>query len=844
MIEVQVIADDDASALEEVDEEIAVIAGCALGFVSQNSPPHVLHVEADSILEQNGVQTDDVLWKVNGRDVGNPFLGKQKILELIGETPDRVLLTFLKPSAAPKFIANYTKEHSDQEALGDSDTEGTKDERGSMKSVGSPVNSPKLKGLPFNTGLVFGAGAGGIQLNAGLPLGMPLGMPLGANAFPGVVQQGLHFGNPVNVGGNGGGIQLTPGPGASPGVGKKRVELRSRSRSRKDREREERRALKGPFDEDSEDERANRGLRDRWTRKEGESINHLQQSFSFGGHSLGAALNLQPGQIGHTLQPGQIGHTLIGQPIQPGSIPPGAQILHSSGHPMQFHAQRPGQSMQFCAQQGTNLVNGNPGVLPAHMQMGGGGAPMVQTSTVLLENVPGNMQNVGSVAATLGEFGEIKNFRVLLNGNVAASFATEEAAEQAINAVNATGLGGVSTVRARYYEDRKGKGKKGSHKGSSKGGKLNGHSLSRSNFGGKDGSRSGPYTQKGGKMTPTKFAEGNVIFESEHMKKKQSSGEDFKKKQQTMIQHVTERMQQVMGLLTKPGLKESQKGKLHKMLSTFKKTLTELTESGKEKSASTSYDDGYRSKEAWSPEKVEAVPSLDEFQSEEGVLKQPAQLKVHFKELDAFEDEDYTKNPQLTAPIVLSTLSFGKLQEAIDTATSEPHLLSAEWVAREHLAPTHDKFIHYYGEIGSQTSTQRLSGPGFITILTQWSSYEAAKAAFEKAKSDQAAGQDVDFFCTWVSHPMDAAMEKIEKSKAAEASWNEWYAPSWNVFDAAKGSSPDIKGSWNTWTRSVSKEEPNSLVKTEPGRSPPTQTSSDEKKPTPSSSEEKASDEQ
>ena len=54
----------ESPAFEEVDAEIVVVAGCALGFVSSTCPPHVLHIEAESPLEIAGIGQDDILYKV------------------------------------------------------------------------------------------------------------------------------------------------------------------------------------------------------------------------------------------------------------------------------------------------------------------------------------------------------------------------------------------------------------------------------------------------------------------------------------------------------------------------------------------------------------------------------------------------------------------------------------------------------------------------------------------------------------------------------------------------------------------------------------------------------------
>jgi len=54
--------------LEEVDSEILVVAGCALGFVAPRQPPHVLHVDDGTEMSSYGVKGDDLLVLVDGRD--------------------------------------------------------------------------------------------------------------------------------------------------------------------------------------------------------------------------------------------------------------------------------------------------------------------------------------------------------------------------------------------------------------------------------------------------------------------------------------------------------------------------------------------------------------------------------------------------------------------------------------------------------------------------------------------------------------------------------------------------------------------------------------------------------
>ena len=99
--------------IEEVDSEITVVGGCAIGFVSETSPPHVLHVEPGSEMEKGGVKMDDILYKVNGKQIAfkeePTFLGKEATLNLIKTAIDdhpntMLILTFIPSANAHKFI--------------------------------------------------------------------------------------------------------------------------------------------------------------------------------------------------------------------------------------------------------------------------------------------------------------------------------------------------------------------------------------------------------------------------------------------------------------------------------------------------------------------------------------------------------------------------------------------------------------------------------------------------------------------------------------------------------------------------------------------------------------------
>ncbi|CAD7929483.1 unnamed protein product [Amoebophrya sp. A25] len=106
---------NEKPVFEEVDAEIVVIAGCALGFVSTTSPPHVLHIESGSILDKHGIGMDDILLRVNGTNVGNPFLGKEHIMKLLTEKLP-LTLSFVKPQDAAQYLPNYKGGDEEEEA--------------------------------------------------------------------------------------------------------------------------------------------------------------------------------------------------------------------------------------------------------------------------------------------------------------------------------------------------------------------------------------------------------------------------------------------------------------------------------------------------------------------------------------------------------------------------------------------------------------------------------------------------------------------------------------------------------------------------------------------------------
>lgn len=54
--------------VEDIDDAITTVAGCSLGFVLPGQPPHVLTVDPGTPTALQGVQADDVLMGIDGRD--------------------------------------------------------------------------------------------------------------------------------------------------------------------------------------------------------------------------------------------------------------------------------------------------------------------------------------------------------------------------------------------------------------------------------------------------------------------------------------------------------------------------------------------------------------------------------------------------------------------------------------------------------------------------------------------------------------------------------------------------------------------------------------------------------
>lgn len=80
--------------VDEVDAEIVVVEGCALGFVAPGQPPHVLHVDPGQPAKY-GVQSDDLLLSIDGQQTAQ--LTQEKVAELLRSAKS---LVFERPGAA------------------------------------------------------------------------------------------------------------------------------------------------------------------------------------------------------------------------------------------------------------------------------------------------------------------------------------------------------------------------------------------------------------------------------------------------------------------------------------------------------------------------------------------------------------------------------------------------------------------------------------------------------------------------------------------------------------------------------------------------------------------------
>ncbi|CAJ1372454.1 unnamed protein product [Effrenium voratum] len=97
-------------SVDEVDAEIVVVDGCALGFVSPGQAPHVLHVDPGEPAKF-GVQSDDLLLSIDGQETAS--LSQEKVAALLRSAS---CLVFKRPeSAVPEGKDEDTEPPSDEE---------------------------------------------------------------------------------------------------------------------------------------------------------------------------------------------------------------------------------------------------------------------------------------------------------------------------------------------------------------------------------------------------------------------------------------------------------------------------------------------------------------------------------------------------------------------------------------------------------------------------------------------------------------------------------------------------------------------------------------------------------
>jgi len=83
--------------LDEVDTEIVVVSGCALGFVAPGQPLHVLHVDPGTEMATHGVSNDDLLVGIDGNDPRN--LTQAEVAKALSTA---TTLSFERPKAPPE----------------------------------------------------------------------------------------------------------------------------------------------------------------------------------------------------------------------------------------------------------------------------------------------------------------------------------------------------------------------------------------------------------------------------------------------------------------------------------------------------------------------------------------------------------------------------------------------------------------------------------------------------------------------------------------------------------------------------------------------------------------------
>mmetsp|Transcript_34921 Transcript_34921/g.96436 ORF Transcript_34921/g.96436 Transcript_34921/m.96436 type:complete len:660 (-) Transcript_34921:120-2099(-) len=89
------------ATVEEVDDEIIIVSGCALGLVGAGQPPHVLQVGEGTEVDKLGIIIDDYLVAVNGRSTRGMMTKDEVVRHLRGATQ----LEFERSGGGPAEVA-------------------------------------------------------------------------------------------------------------------------------------------------------------------------------------------------------------------------------------------------------------------------------------------------------------------------------------------------------------------------------------------------------------------------------------------------------------------------------------------------------------------------------------------------------------------------------------------------------------------------------------------------------------------------------------------------------------------------------------------------------------------
>ncbi|CAD7941582.1 unnamed protein product [Amoebophrya sp. A120] len=479
---------------EEVDAEIVVIAGCALGFVSKSCPPHVLHIEKSSDLDRNGIQMDDILYRVNGVDVGNPFLGKEEIMKRLTEKLP-LTLSFVKPADAATFLPNYNKAEDEDEA---------------------------------------------------------------APAAPAADEQA-----------------------------KKKEKKRRRKYTESSQEEEKQDTMKATkakrhdpdqdqdtkSEEEEEHEQRRQGVRDAWTIDR----TYKRTSRDRDGSNSGRGGKSNPKVVlverKHVVQPGVQVH---GVWHPPGTVPQYlADATNTRGAPTNYGVQHGG------------------GNVPQNGAAGQGGNN--DTDTIMLQNLPAHLRSLVAISPVLAEMGfaDVKHMRAMSNQTaMAISFHSVSRAQECLSLIQRQGhFAGDRNIHVRfYYQNHKNKGR---GKGGRSGGPHN-RGDNETQEGTKGGGSSASNNPRGDARTSQSAAEDvrfeNQTLESEELAAKRQQKQSLEDKKKLLIQHVTERMQQVLRRLNEPNISEEHKLKFNALLQGLKAKLTTLSATTKKSYSETAFE--------------------------------------------------------------------------------------------------------------------------------------------------------------------------------------------------------------------------------------------------------------